>query len=489
MSKALYRQYRPLSLDQVIGQTSIVQSLKTALKTGDFHHSYIFTGPRGTGKTSIARIFAHEINHFPYTLEDSYLDIIEIDAASFTGVDHIRELREKAIIAPTEGQYKIYILDEVHMLSKNAFNALLKIIEEPPAHVIFIFATTELEKVPITITSRSQIYNFALASTDIMVEHLNQIAKKEHINLTPEALKILVQRGGGSFRDTLSLLDQARLLSEQEITAELLEKCFGLPSEQLISELLAAYQTKDFTKITTSLKTALNSGLQPTTIATDLIAKICHQPKPDFLPLLGTLSSVIEPFAEAKLLLALAGPLATPHQAQNPTTPNLTQVPTNPHLTQTTPKTNPYRTKTIITHENPLRPAKKSPLEPLSGSGSPLKSAISKNQTDSPAPSKENFDWNNYLTKIKTQSLSVHSQLTKVDHKLDHQTLNIFTKAKIAYKILSSDHNHRLLVNSASGLEILIHPPDSTPPPVELKQISDIMGELQEVNLDESSPF
>ena len=208
MGKALYRKYRPISLEAVYGQDAVITPLKESIKTGNFSHAYIFTGPRGCGKTSVARIFAHEINHFPYELEDSYVDIIEIDGASNTGIDNIRDLREKAMIAPTEGRYKIYIIDEVHMLSKSAFNGLLKIIEEPPEHVIFILATTNLEKVPVTITSRAQVYNFKLADTETMFKHLRKISDAEGFSIDDDALKIIVRRGGGSFRDSISLLDQ-----------------------------------------------------------------------------------------------------------------------------------------------------------------------------------------------------------------------------------------------------------------------------------------
>ena len=153
--KALYRRYRPKTLSEVVGQEQITSVLEKAIKNGKIAHAYLFIGPRGTGKTSVARILAHQINDFDYELEDDYLDIIEIDAASNTGVDNIRDLRERAIIAPTKGKYKVYIIDEVHMLSKSAFNALLKTLEEPPEHVIFIMATTDAHKVPVTITSRS----------------------------------------------------------------------------------------------------------------------------------------------------------------------------------------------------------------------------------------------------------------------------------------------------------------------------------------------
>ena len=195
--KALYRRYRPKTLAEVVGEEQVTESLINSLKKGKIAHAYLFIGPRGCGKTSVARILAHEINEFKYELEDSYLDIIEIDAASNTGVDNIRELREKAIIAPSQGKYKVYIIDEVHMLSKSAFNALLKTLEEPPEHVIFIMATTDAHKIPVTITSRSQVLTFKLANPAVMLEHVKKICTKEKIDIDQAALEIIVRRGGG----------------------------------------------------------------------------------------------------------------------------------------------------------------------------------------------------------------------------------------------------------------------------------------------------
>ena len=181
MSRALYRKYRSRSLSEIVGQDQITDVLSRALATNNIGHAYLLTGPRGTGKTSIARILAHEINKLPYTDESDHLDIIEIDAASNNGVDDVRDLREKALIAPINAPKKIYIIDEVHMLSKQAFNALLKTLEEPPAHVVFILATTDFDKVPDTIVSRTQCFNFRLIDPEKVAKHLAIIAKEEDI--------------------------------------------------------------------------------------------------------------------------------------------------------------------------------------------------------------------------------------------------------------------------------------------------------------------
>ena len=273
---ALYRKYRPKTLKEVIGQESITKPLENSLKTGKISHAYLFTGPRGTGKTSVARIFAHEVNNFPYELEDSYLDIIEIDAASNTGVDNIRELREKAVIAPSKGKYKVYIIDEVHMLSKSAFNALLKTLEEPPEHVIFIMATTDAHKVPITISSRSQVYAFHLAPAEVMQSHLRRIADLENLKISDSALKIISRRGGGSFRDSLSLLDQISSLSDgkTELSEKTVLDAFGLPADEAINSLLENYSSQNLPEISESLKNILNSGIKPETLAEEIIKKI-----------------------------------------------------------------------------------------------------------------------------------------------------------------------------------------------------------------------
>src|SRR6266568_6596833 len=187
MGQALYRTYRPLKLSEVVGQEHVTTALMHTLKAGTLSHVYLFTGPRGVGKTSIARILAHEINGLPYDDERLHLDIIEIDAASNRRIDEIRDLRDKVHIAPTSAKYKVYIIDEVHMLTREAFNALLKTLEEPPAHVIFILATTEAHKLPETIISRTQRYSFKPIEKDKVIEHLSSIAKSENLQIEKDA--------------------------------------------------------------------------------------------------------------------------------------------------------------------------------------------------------------------------------------------------------------------------------------------------------------
>jgi DNA polymerase III subunit gamma/tau len=269
MGQALYRKYRSGSFDEVVGQSHITATLKNAIDAGKISHAYLFTGPRGTGKTSVARIFAHAINDIDYDKEVTHLDIVEIDAASNRRIDEIRELREKAHIAPTSARFKVYIIDEVHMLTKEAFNALLKTLEEPPAHVVFVLATTEAHKLPDTIISRTQRFTFKSITPQDTVSHLRHIANKEDFDISDDALALIAEHAGGSFRDAISILDQLRGTTTERIERAHTELLLGLAPNQAITEIYDSL-TKTPKHIVEALETALQFGAQPAMLAKQL---------------------------------------------------------------------------------------------------------------------------------------------------------------------------------------------------------------------------
>ena len=265
---ALYRQYRPNVFDEVQGQEHIVRTLLNIINSQKINHAYLFCGPHGTGKTSVAKIFANTINcsHSNDIYKpcqdcinniDRNLDIIEIDAASNNGIDDVRDLREKIKHLPTQSKYKIYIIDEVHMLSKGAFNALLKTLEEPPKHVIFILATTDPQKIPLTILSRVQRFNFKRIDKKTIIKHLMNVFKEEKIEYEDNVLDLIASLGAGSLRDTLSIADQVSIFAGNEkIKLSDVEKLFGITNiDNIINiiNLATSHSIKDLIQLTTKL--------------------------------------------------------------------------------------------------------------------------------------------------------------------------------------------------------------------------------------------
>ena len=250
--QALYRKYRPQTFDDVSGQLAVTQTLKTQLLSGRMSHAYLFTGSRGTGKTSCAKILAKAVNCLnpdngnPCNRceacraidSGSCMDVLEIDAASNNGVDNVRDLRDDAVYTPSQVKMRVYIIDEVHMLSISAFNALLKIIEEPPEHLLFILATTELHKVPATILSRCQRFSFRRISQEDIAARLQYVAYQENIDLDDSAARVLARLADGGMRDGLSLLDQCASATTGELTAEQVYSCLGIAGEQKCGELI-----------------------------------------------------------------------------------------------------------------------------------------------------------------------------------------------------------------------------------------------------------
>lgn len=478
MSKALYRKYRSKQLSEVVGQNHITDVLSRALKSGKTAHAYLLTGPRGVGKTSIARIIAHEINQLPYDETIQHLDIIEIDAASNNGIDDVRELREKAMLAPAKSPKKVYIIDEVHMLSKPAFNALLKILEEPPEHVVFILATTDFDKLPATIVSRTQRFHFRFVPEDAVVEHLRFIAKEENIAIEDDALKLIAKRGGGSFRDSISLLDQLQHSSGKTITAQAIESTLGLASQANIDALYIALTEGNAQVIITQLDKLEQQGVSAAILGDQLAAKIKT-----------TLAST--PYLASKLepLLALG---KSPHPSVSLLVVLLDGIkndPPKPKIVSAQAVSAPYievtPVKGVSTTPSPAiapKPVKKP------------RPVMEKPPVESSAPTEittlteELFDWQKVLDAAKQQGMTFHSTLNRCVPEVKNGKLILYAGKKF-HKTKLDGPNYRPIISQclqSLGIgDILVEIVGTPPPPKDaaLAKVAAMMGGGEEIDV------
>ena len=490
MSQALYRKYRSRSLDEVLGQDHVTNILRRALEQGKIAHAYLLTGPRGVGKTSVARILAHEINQLPYDEEASHLDIIEIDAASNNGVDDIRALREKAQVAPVSAPKKIYIIDEVHMLSKPAFNALLKTLEEPPAHVVFILATTDADKLPATILSRVQQFFFHPISVDVMARQLTAIAEKEGFAIEADAARLIAERSRGGFRDGISMLDQLSILAtpDQPLTVAMVTEYLGLSDAATLEELLDTYQSEDTARILSILQELEQSGISPTVVSHQLlsIARARLSTNPGLVELIQQLIEVDRhPHPDLKLLTIFMQHHAQPVRpkktvAQAVTaTPTVISTPAKPASSaekspksQSTKSTEPVKKTSESKDTKPAQSTKKSPTKPR--------------KSDAPLE----IDWQKVIEQAKEKSVGLSSLLQKSQWAFDGDKLTIFAGSAFYKKKLDDAKNRPLLaeiITAETGMELEVDIIGEKKPPEDekLAEIAAMMGGGEEVNLEE----
>lgn len=494
MGKALYRAYRSMNLSEIVGQEHITTALTRALERGAISHAYLFTGPKGVGKTSIARILAHAVNGLPYTAEGQHLDIIEIDAASNNGVEDVRDLRDKVHTAPTSSKYKVYIIDEVHMLSRAAFNALLKTLEEPPAHVIFILATTELHKVPETIVSRTQQYTFRPVEPAKVVAHLREIADKEKLKIDDEALQLIAEHGGGSFRDSISLLDQARHTGEQ-ISVDMVEQLLGRAPHDLVQRVIAAVASQDISGLVSLLDELRDRGLAPGQFAAQLMGLLRTSlrdgapllPAAQLLALLEGLSKVAgahdpRTSLEVRLLEQIAG--SAPAAAVSVSTPT-----TDPKAPKPTPPASP-----------PAASHKPAPKPPKSTEPAPKSEA----QASLVAPSGDytmtQGQWLDVLGKIRGEYGTLYGTLKLASPQFEPGKITLLYARQFGVKTTNDAKNKDRILKAIGdvcgvsvAMEAMVGEADTPPaqdapmsepsasdtPPASLANISNIFGSAE----------
>lgn len=468
MSQALYRKYRSTSFDELVGQEHVTELLKAAVKNGTFSHAYLFTGQRGTGKTSAARILAYAINELPYDADAGHLDIIEIDAASNRRIDDIRDLREKVFIAPVSAKYKVYIIDEVHMLTGESFNALLKTIEEPPTHAVFILATTELHKVPATIISRTQRFHFRPVALEKVVEHLKMIASKEKIDIDDDALKLIAEHGGGSFRDSISLLDQLSSL-KGKVSADTVESILGRARGTDIATILQLVHDGKQAELHTLLTTMMTQGISPVTLSEQIVAALLHEPESSrqSYELSEKLMAVPKAhFPQLLLLSTLLGfvakeddrkdtniqPADEKESDRQPTADRKSQEPQDTTKRVTRGGAAPAETRVERGEDGADRAAGpaasdlRGNSEGISDDGSGQEESKSKRKDDKSGYKQSAFNWDAVLAATKKTNPALHSVLSRAEVRLDGTALHLgFQYALHRKKLEQTEYRAQLI--------------------------------------------
>ena len=509
MGKALYRKHRPKKLSEVVGQEHITQTLSNALASGQVGHAYLLTGPRGTGKTSIARILAHEVNGLPYEDDATHLDIIEIDAASNRRIDEIRELRDRIHIAPTSAKYKVYIIDEVHMLTREAFNALLKTLEEPPEHAIFILATTEAHKLPDTIVSRTQRFSLRPVALDGVVKHLEQIAIQEGITISPEAMGLVAEHGQGSFRDSIGLLDQIKDVSKEAISIEHVESALGRAPQALVAELAEALDQGQLDRIASLVTIIRERAVQPAELATQLAellrTRLVTDPASFSGEQLAVLGKLVRVPSAHNPQLALELTLFEPHLASAPAPATSTQqkaatanpVPReNPQPVAKKPSPQPA-SKPAATIADEAQAPKESdePDEPTEDTPAPSMSEVDlSSATDAPTPG----DWQDILTKLKGHHNTLYGIVRMATPEMQPGTISLVFGFPFHQKRVSDARYTKILSDTAQsvlGYPVTIKtslekksksakPEPEEPAPTDLGKITEVFGD--DISVDQA---
>lgn len=474
--QALYRKYRSRSLDEVIGQEHVTEVLASAIEKKAFSHAYLFTGPRGIGKTSVARIVAYMVNDLKYG--ETSFDIIEIDAASHGLKEDIKDLIEKARIAPTREKYKVYIIDEVHSMKHDAFNTFLKLLEEPPEHVMFILATTDPQKLPATILSRTQRFHFRPVEQDKVVQHLKNIAEKEKIDIDDEALKLVAQRGEGSMRDSISLLDQLSGFGKK-ITADVVEELLGLVPSDQINEVIEALNKQDIKKVSQVLIKLKGDGISPSTIIKQLNLALLEKEQYDLIDKLLDAPRSVDPWLKIIAVLGASIEAKPKSEAKKPEkkAPAIeTSAASKVEEIKVEYKKEVREEREEVSEETASESSAKTEKKVEKTEGVKETVAESKPKEGSP----KEIDWEKVVEEAKKINVPYSAWIAHAYQEYDGETLTLYFKSKLHRNIIKEDKCWKTLRGALKAL--YENPPtvvvsDGPKPKSEVvSKVADIMG-------------